>query len=59
MMLSIADTFVEKTVLGASSINIEKIVRYNHQWRLTQVYADSVYQISRDWLPSKRRTWVK
>jgi len=51
MMLSIADAFVDRTVPGASLIEIEKIAHHYRQWKMEQADADSVYQVSREWLP--------
>lgn len=51
MMLSIADAFVDRTAPGASINEIEKIAHHYRQWKLAQYDADSVYQVSREWLP--------
>ncbi len=51
MMLSIADAFVDRTVPGASLIEIEKIAHHYRQWKLAQADADNAYQVSREWLP--------
>lgn len=51
MMLSIADAFVDRTVPGASLNEIEKIAHHYRQWKMVQADADSVYQVSREWLP--------
>lgn len=51
MMLSIADAFVDRTAPGASLDEIEKIAHHYRQWKIAQADADSVYQVSREWLP--------
>lgn len=51
MMLSIADAFVDRTAPGASLNEIEKIAHHYRQWKMAQANADSVYQVSREWLP--------
>lgn len=51
MMLSIANAFIDRTAPGASTIEIEKIACHDHRWKLTQVKANSFYQVSQKWLP--------
>lgn len=51
MKLSIPDAFIDRQGPGASTEEIEKISHFYKQWKLEQADADSVYQVSREWLP--------
>jgi hypothetical protein len=51
MMISSADSFIDRTVPGASESEIELIAHHYRLWKTEQKQADSVYQVSREWLP--------
>lgn len=51
MMLNIADAFIDRAIPGASLAEIEKIAHHYRLWKTAQKQADSVYQVSREWLP--------
>ena len=51
MIISSADAFIDRTTPGASLPEIENIAHHYRLWKTEQEQAESVYQVSREWLP--------
>lgn len=59
MLISSADAFIDRSVPGASLATIENIAKHYRLWKAEQEQADSVYQVSREWLPIYEKYMVE